>query len=303
MTKSRTVLFVMVATLLVHAAPTLDTIVANFYPDRLSAQAQQRHYPDERQQTYATFTLGGTSYVLAAYSNGHLGALRLLRNTTTGYVVSDDATAPLIGQKPEITACDLDRDGTTDEALVTFETGRGAAQTWVYQLANGKLIALTPTTSAGQTELGFPEVLDTGSGPLDLVDDSVARTAGDDAVTHNHFILRSGKYASAAPLDFFGTFYRDTSSPVTATATFDVPGTALGRPYRLTIVNGGSSRPDYRVSSGEIKLNGITVSAPSDFSQTRSAWTLPVTLQEHNVLAVRLQGQPKSRVAVLIQHD
>ena len=147
--------------------------------------------------------------------------------------------------------------------------------------------------------MSWPDILDfSGTGVMDLVDKEVEGRGDDTVVTWHHLILKDGKYVDTAPLAFYGEFRRATGEPKTETVSFPAPE-ALNA-GRLTVVNGGEWGAQSAVSSGTITLNGVVVSSPSDFGQKRLSWTVPVALKGENVLAVRLDGKPRQRVAVAI---
>ena len=95
----------------------------------------------------------------------------------------------------------------------------------------------------------------------------------------------------------------DKRGPRAETRTFTVPSAEIGSRFRLTAINGAASGKPYRVGSGTVTLNGVVISPPSDFSESRAAWTIPVTLQENNTIMVQLDGKPAGRVAIAIRHD
>ena len=82
-----------------------------------------------------------------------------------------------------------------------------------------------------------------------------------------------------------------------------MPAAEIGKAFRLIVGNGGQGGVPLRVGAGAITLNGTVVSPPSDFSESRGSWTVPVTLQEHNTLSVKLDGKPASRIAIAILHE
>jgi hypothetical protein len=232
-----------------------------------------------------------------------VGAVVLLAPQANTYVLADTATHAFIGCAPTITMLDVDGDGTT-EAIVRFDTGRGLTQTWVFQVANQKLRLLSPTDQTQHTLLADPEFVSlTGGRALDIVEESVSESRENPIVTQQRYVLQNGVYTAAAPLDFAQTFYREKGTPRVETATLDLPAAAVGKPFRVVVVNGGSSGTEYRVSSGEVRLNGVPISGPSDFGQHRATWTIPVSLQQHNTLTVRLEGKPRGRIIVAIRHD
>ena len=107
----------------------------------------------------------------------------------------------------------------------------------------------------------------------------------------------------AEPLAFYRMFDRHEPAPRTDTATFTVDEALVGKQFHLIVVNGDEVGGEFRASSGRITLNGMVVSPPSDFSPQRDVWSVPVTLQAENTLSVRLEGNPKGRIGIAIEHD
>jgi len=280
---------------------TLDALVAAKYPDELIAFGREHHLKDQRQQSYVTLSRVGVDYIVAAYSNGNIGAVELLQRTADGTVV-DSLHRKATGKNPEIELQDLDGDGNP-EVSVRFDVGHGSNETWIYRLGDKRLTLISPTEKHDHTLLGYPDFVDFGhGGSLDIVDTDVEGKGEDTVVTPVHYLLSNGVYVEGEPLDFYRVFYRGKAGPVTETGEFDVPASLIGKPFRLVIGNGGQSAPPLRVSSGRITLNGTLVSGPNDFSESRGSWTVPVTLQQHNVITVRLDGKPASRIAIGIFH-
>jgi len=294
-------LFVLIAS--TASAETLDAVVAAHYPQPLAAFAAKHHLQDQRQQAYVTIRDGGAEYIVAAYSNGHVGAVSLLERADDGAKV-DCTMVKAIGSRPEIELQDLDGDARP-EVIVRFDLGgRGGAETWIYRIANKQLTLISPVMKEGNTLLGFPHIVDFGrQGAMDLVDFDVEGRGDETTVSYIHYILTNGSYVEAEPLDFYQIFYREKGQPVTEVAEFDVPANLVGKRFRLIVGNGGQSGPRLRVAGGTISLNGVVVSPASDFNESRGSWSVPVVLQEHNTLAVRLEGTHASRIAIAIVHD
>jgi hypothetical protein len=285
------------------ADATLDAVVSANYPADLHAFAVVHHLQEKRQQAYGTLTVGGIEYIVAAYSNGEIGAVVLLEKTDGTYVADQEMSRPLSGTKPAVTTEDLDHDGTY-EAVVRFDTSKGNSQTWIYKVLPKQLQVISPRNTFGGSELMFPDMLDfTGEGVMDLVEDHVFGSVSDPTVRHDHYVLSNGTYVAAEPLDYYGIFYRSKAAPAPETVTFSISPSAVGKPYRLSVLNGGASGKDFRVASGTIAVNGIIVSPPSDFSESRTAWTVPVTLQEQNTVTVTVGGKLGGRIGVAIRHD
>lgn len=283
------------------AAATLDDAVAAGYPAVLSQTAAQHHYTNDRQQAYV---VAGNA-VVAAYSNGHVGGVALLTLNGNGATLQQTIRDHQTGKNPDVSVVDLDADGQP-EFVVRFDLGpRGGSQTWIYSLRGGRLTLISPTDSRGNSLLGYPDIIDVdGSGRMEIVD---AENDGDSreepVIVERHWVLANGAFQERAALDFYKTFFREKGSPVTNTETFSIEAASVGKPYRLTVINGGELGADARSSSGTITLNGVTVSGPSDFNPQRGSWTIPVTLQADNTITVRLDGKPGSRIVIAIRHD
>jgi hypothetical protein len=209
------------------------------------------------------------------------------------------------GTRPAVTAVDLDGDGVS-EAVVTFALGpRRGAETWIYRIRQGRLIPIGPEDETGHTLLGDPDIVDFGGGGvMDLVDSgNVGETRDEPVIVREHYVLKNGVFVASEPLDFYEVFYRAKAASATQQETFTISAEALQKPYHLTIINGGFNGDQYRTSSGSVSLNGVSIASSPDFSQQRRSWTIPVSLQTRNSLAVRLDDKPAGRIIVAIRHD
>jgi hypothetical protein len=287
------------------ATPTssLDALVAANYPRTLTNRATRDHYVDARQQKYVVVGTKSEQFIVAAYSNGQVGAVALLAQQTNTSTLLDSAPFPFLGSAPDVWLRDLDGDDSP-EVLVQFDIGKGGAQTWAFKIVDRRLQLLTSVDKHLHTTLTLPDFISMGDGcALDIGEAVNLGSLQDPDIHHLHFALQNGRYTEVAPLDFFDIFYRESGTPQTKTVDVDLASDELDKPYRLVISNGGQSGADYRVSSGEVRVNGVLVSGSSDFGQNRAAWTIPVSLQQHNVISIRLEGKPGGRIAVAIRHD
>lgn len=285
------------------ANSSLDALVAAKYPQSLTARAARDHYLDARQQKYVLVGTGNQQFIVAAYSNGHVGAVVLLVQKANNVTLLDSAPYAFLGSAPDLSLRDLDGDNSLD-AIVEFDIGKGGAQTWAFKIVDQKLRLMTPIDKTLHAVLELVDFVSMGDGSaVDIVEAVNLGSRQDPYVHYLHFALVNGSYTEVAPLDFFQIFYRNSGAPQTETVSLDTAVDALGKPYRLVVSNGGESGAGYRVSSGEIRVNGALVSGPSDFGQNRAAWTIPVSLQQHNVISVRLEGKPSGRIALAIRHD
>jgi hypothetical protein len=286
-----------------NTSSSIDALVASNYPQTLTARATRDRYVDARQQKYVVVGTKSEQFIVAAYSNGHIGAVVLLAAQTNTVTLLDSAPYAFLGSAPDVWLRDLDGDGSPD-VIVEFDIGKGGAETWAFKIADRKVRLMTPVDMRLHAILRQPSFMSMGEGrALDVVETVNLGSRRDPVHSHLHYVLQNGTFTQVAPLDFYKEFRRTKGGPATESVMFDIPADALGKPYRLVVANGGSFGAEQRASSGEVRLNGVLVSAASDFSQTRATWSIPVSVQPHNTVAVRLSSAPGSTIAVAIRHD
>lgn len=297
----RKAIAVLMFTLSAGATTSVDKIVSANYPASLSEYTAEYKVKAFPQQAYVSVNVNNRPLVVAAYSNGHIGAA-LLIDADTGAVLNS-ATDDFTGTAPEVELHDFDGDGVPD-VLVRFDIGKGGPQTWIYRVTGKSLVRLSPIVDGGDTPLIFPDIVDFGrGGPLDLVE-AYSQGKGDDTVMfYDHYVLRNGAYVKAPPLDFYQVFYREKGEPKEETCEFSVSAGLIGKPFHLVVMNGGPLGSNYRVAAGTITMNGSIVSPPSDFGVSRGTWSVPIVLQENNKMTVRLEGKPTARISVAVTHD
>lgn len=100
----------------------------------------------------------------------------------------------------------------------------------------------------------------------------------------------------AADVSVYGPelFVRDTAQPLEQQVNIKVANTAVS--YRLIIVNGAAGRG--RISSAEIRWNGIMIAGPSDFNAKVERLVIPVTALPANTLSVKLKSQPGAGLTI-----
>ena len=282
------------------AASPLDSVVAAHYPNFLAGQSALHRYADEKQQSYVELTARSIAYVVAAYSNGEIGAVVLLEKTSGGYRVATEITREsgqvMVGKDPELKTLDVDGDGTPEVVAAFTDHFDNRETTWVFRLTDGHLQLISPTES-GWTMLGAPAFLDlNGKGTLDMIDNVVvARNARNVKIEQEHYALQNGVYVALKPVDFYEAFWSGGKLPVTR--TFSVPAASVGKRGRLILVNGDAAGAPYRVVSGEVILNGTAVSVQPGTCIAR------VRLKKKNVLRVSVRGGELARVGVVVRHD
>jgi hypothetical protein len=306
------VVIALLATLLLSgrssaSAPPSDpaSIVGANYPADLAAElaADGEDVADNRQQAYARISSAKGDYIVAAYSNKARGAVVLLKNSSSGYTAVQEITDRIGEREPRVSAVDVDADGTP-EAVVMFEYGQHPdLDTHVYRLADGQMHLISPTKDGAST-IGFPHFLDiSGTGVLDLENDQLDGSREKPVVVAEHYVLKDGLYVQAEPFDYLHTFYREEGQPVTSTSKIIIAAASVGKPFKMTIVNGGGSGADLRVSSATVAVNGVIVAGTGNFSQQSSSLTVPISLQQSNTLAVTLDGKRGARVTIVVHHD
>src|SRR5262245_23167182 len=112
----------------------LDQVVASHYPSALTEYCQANELQEKRQQVFDTVQIGATKYVIAAYSNGAIGAAVLLEHTGGSDYKVDSliTTSGLEGSDPAVRMIDLDGD-SVPEAVVSLRIPRGAV-TVIYRI-------------------------------------------------------------------------------------------------------------------------------------------------------------------------
>jgi hypothetical protein len=112
-------------------------------------------------------------------------------------------------------------------------------------------------------------------------------------------VAQSGVPMSSCLSPVFGPeiVNRGTGAPVLETRTFSIAG--FGPPFILHLRNGNLNGSN-RVSSAEIRLNGLVLFGPDKFSQQVAGYDVPVTLSESSELSIRTAGAPGSFLQISI---
>jgi len=284
----------------------IEQIVEQFYPQVLSdeAQANFQHVDPApfRARAFALADLDGigtANYIVAAYTNGISGAIRVLRlQGSTATLVFEPSRLLLVGIYPAVELVDIEKDGRP-EVAVHFSGGRGTLTDWVFKWTGTELRLIGPFTvdehgnvSTDLFESSFFDV--DGDGILEIVQSP----PGGPTETTEVYKFDGQKFTLTTSQVYFETFYRRTAAPVTETRTFQVQNPGAG--FVLTIING---KPDgsNRVSSAVIKLNGVEVAGPKDFSQQVGKIVRQVTVAAQNVLEVELRGSSGGQILVTVE--
>jgi len=137
-------------------------IVDSFFPQKLIDDAARDEaaggYPLVKFSAFATADLdrtGRQDFIVAAYSNGFLGAVRLLKRVPSGAVLVDEPDQPMMGGVfPAVRMIDLDGDGIS-EAIVSFSppgSATGFAAEWIFKWIPPKLVFMGPPADDPQPD-------------------------------------------------------------------------------------------------------------------------------------------------------
>jgi len=277
-----------------------STIVKEYFPQQLSALSERINArggpPPSQYFSYVDADLGGTgkkNYIVAVYSNGFSGAVRVLQKQgSTATLIASPSLPDMGGINPNVRLVDVDGDGRP-EVVASFSTGNGATTAdWVFKWDNEELHSISP----GLNGVDFVDL--TGDGKLNAVAadiDGPETDAGfplDTAV----YSLVNGKFVRTGTSYMFSYYRRSKGSPMSETQKFAVQNP--GGQYELTVTNGGDT--DKLVSSATIELNGATVASQKDFNQNTKVIKVPVTLKAANTITVTLNGAPGSLIAISV---
>jgi hypothetical protein len=281
-----------------EAMASNDSIANTFYPQSL-AEAGAAGGSNLRAWSLVAVTLGSSSYLAVAYSNGISGVVRLLRlNGDAASLVSE--RSGLAGDTPRMEALDMDNDHVP-ELAASYRTGRRGERTQYLFRWTGAALSPLATDDAGRdagfTNATFADV--DGDGVTEVLEPQ--SSAGDDAATGTssggfdtyRFVNGALRLASDVTPVYAGVFRSSTGAPKSVRDEFEsVPGDyvlrAILRDPAGNIVN-----------SAEVKLNDVVVFARSQFKAATPVISAPVSLRAFNVLTVEVRSAPSSVLTIV----
>ncbi len=298
-------------------AQTNDQVVESFFPQAIIDKSVQDHADGGprpfKVSGYAVGDLNrdGTVFIVAAYSNGFEGTVRVLQKTGNNFgLISESSSRELLGGDfPKVELMDIDSDGRP-EVIVSFVSGRGPRGVWVYRWTGAALELISPaeTDQYGNrhTLLVEPDFIDLdGDGKLEIVQSTSTGPypPGEilpiPPVTFEVFKFDGQKYVLLSNDFYQRNFYvRQTGAPIDSSASFNVQ--SPNSLYSMSIINGAQAGTN-RVSSASVKLNGNVIAGPNDFNQKVYVLVFQVPVQAQNTLEVELKGQPGSYITVALR--
>jgi FG-GAP-like repeat len=262
-------LFFVVCTGNAALAQTNDQIVGSFFPQALiNKSAQDEVEGGPRPMKVSEYAQGdlnadGSIFIVAAYSNGFGGSVRVLRKTGTNFALAYESTKEKLGGDfPDVKLRDIDGDGRP-EVIVTFISLRGPREVWVYKWNGSALDLISPSET---DEYGYRDTLLSeasfldldGDGKLELVQSTGPGPFAPDetlpipAATVEIFKLEGGKYVFLSNEFYQQSFYiRQTGSPGVESTNFNAENP--NSIYAMSIINGAQSGTN-RVSSARLSL-------------------------------------------------
>jgi len=297
-------------------AQTIDQVVENFFPQWLSDLSVSDHtQAGPRPFRTSNFAVGdlngdGSVDVVAAYSNGFEGSVRVLHKSGTTFTQIYEVTNETLGGDwPRVILKDLDKDGRP-EAIISFASNRGSREVWIFKWTGTSLNRISPVRQDqfGNkiTLLSDPDFIDLdGDGKFEVVQSKRSGPYAPDETLpippEAYEIFKfDGQQFVSLPTEFYreDSFVRRKGAPVSETVTFSVVSpNAL---HTMTIINGADSGTN-RVSSATVRLNGNLIAGPSDFNQKVSVLVFQVPVASQNTLEVELKGEPSGYVTVVLR--
>jgi len=290
-----------------------QAIVDQFYPQSLLDKAEAEgpgRVPLSRKSAYAvieTFSDGNPQTIIAAYSNGLGGAIRVIRADAARVfsVAYEPTTLLLTGVDCQAELVDVEGDGVR-EVLISFRSFRGPSEDWILRWDGSQLRNLGPVEiesdgmqSSVLSDSGLLDLDHTGT--LSLVTLTGPASLGDEFPNPLPVVykLEGGKFVLDRPLLFLSPFVRRTGQPETVAQSLFVPPVFSG-PFVLKVIN-GERDGSRRVSSARIVLNGVEILSPNQFSQQVEFLTISINLQTENQIEVTLAGIPLGQVWISVE--
>ncbi len=284
---------------------TVKEIVEQFFPQRLIDESEEdfqnggpRPFKASAFRLADLDGVGTQNYIVAAYTNGFSAAIRiLLLQDGSATFVTEPNLRLLAGIRPALQLVDIENDGRP-EVVAFFSQMSASTADWVFKWTGTELSLIGPASiderGDAYTSLvnaGFRDV--DGDGILEII------TPPQDGIdTYRLYSFDGQKYNLTTSLNFFQSFFRRTGAPVVDRSGFDVQ--EQGDDFIFTIINGTQDGSD-RVSSGVIRLNGVVIAGPTDFSQEVGQIVREVSVLQDNVVEVELQGKPLGRVIITVE--
>lgn len=293
-------------------AKTDAEIVDGFYPQHLAVDATgQAAIGGPARDRLSSFVLadldrsGKRNYIVAAYSNGSVGVVRVIRKNGSSATLVDEADVKGNGSYAHLRLLDLERDGRPEVIVSWLSQGRASVE-WILKWNGSSLLSIGPAkgSSSGivhSLTINAEYVDIDRDGDLDLaVPATLIESADDTSVAV--FTLDGGKYGTERLIPFLELMYCDSveGEPVPCKEMRDFGVKAPGGGYTLRVFSDAARGS---VRTGTIKLNGVEVITSKEFEMPSLNIAREVTLAATNSLEVEVLGKKGCEVAVVIDRE
>lgn len=305
----------------------VDAVVQKFMPDYMVGEPDPVSGPNSCYAVYSSSSDGTPTSVVAAYTDGAFGDLRMISispTTLQGTVIAEVSRSQyhMAGAGCNIEIVRLSSSAPLSQVIqleLPGLSGRGEAD-WFFEWDGTKLINLGPISAPRRIP---PRTLLSDAAPIDIEHQSVKQIISngdvdlhpglDGLLVRPYLIWKfdGTVFAVEKTLVQAVSFTRGTGNqpPVLTNITpdachapacdeFDVRD--LAAQYKLTLINGNADGRA-RCSSGYIILNNQIIISPDDLNQNVEFITKTVTLKNQNTLYGTLASTPGNTVTITIE--
>ena len=247
---------------------------------------------------------GFARYVIAAYTNGLSGAVRVIRKENPSVIVAESSVPLMFGIYSSIRLVNF-RGSGSPAIVVSFTSATGNCADWIYERDKNtlKLVGPAETLEDGNqtTVLGDAVFVDLrGDGKLEIVNppDPLGAAADVSALSRfKIFELSGDSYVSTGRFfNFFETFVQQQDESEGDTRSFTLENS--DRKYVLTVAKRSESSGTHRIASAEIWINGRLIVSSKNLPIVVQALTIPIELSSSNTISVKLNGPPGAELSV-----
>ncbi len=286
--------------------PAAKAIVERFFPASLLQHTRKDQLPPGFEfDVLERFPDGAPKLIVASYTNGEDGAVRVLAGDAAGvFQVADEPSGfAFRGGDSHVW---LLEDSDPKQVWVSFEGDYDSSQDWLFLWDGRRLKNLSPTRRGKD---GLLHTLLSTAEVLDLYHDGRLSVVSQMGKPHPH--LRGEPKSpgrlytySHGPYEFDRVLvdWRQEGgqpSPHPAKRVLTLPG-AVNRPYELKAVNGDRAGAK-RIERGRILLNGVEILSPAQLNRSTEFLSIPVQLKKKNEFEFLLEGERGSRILITLE--
>lgn len=306
------VLLLLLSATIATAQSSDQSIVDANYPAELIADFAKFATPQMTLDQSGNFVAGDldgtgqTNYLVAGYTNGRKGAVRVIRKSGNNATVVAAPDFPgMGGHFIAVELIDLDADRRPE--VIVQCSGMRAATHWIFKWSAGQLNVFGPSETVNgviaPTTVNADYVDLDGDGVLEVVGYPTLSPRREDGTLESPgpvevFSVKNGTFTkSESPVLWYGEFARGKGEPVTEKQTF--PARLSPGRYELR-VNSGDPQARNVVTAGEVHFNGQLVLGNNDFKNKKRELAVVVTPGDVNTVEVRLTSAPGTSLRVQV---